>query len=109
MESNAIIQEWSRRQKLYKTKTRPFNTVGLVVAIPALIIAFIGPTEGRAFALLVFLLSVTIAGAGFAIFTDKYLRCPNCETVPGFRGGAYSASVCRQCQARLVESLLVQD
>ncbi len=107
MDGNAIIQEWARRRSLYREKTRGYNRLALWVALPALAVTFIGPSEIRPITGCLFLGAIIVVGVAFAIFSEKYLRCPNCAQVPAqFRGNALGATTCPHCRARLEADLL---
>jgi predicted permease len=107
MDGNAIIQEWARRRRLYRDKTRGYNRVALWVALPALAVTFIGPREIAPIAGCLFLGAIIVVAAAWTIFTEKYLKCPNCARVPAqFRGNALGATTCPYCRARLEADLL---
>ena len=107
MDGNDIIQEWARRRRLYLDKTRQYDRLALWVALPALAVIFTGPGEIRPIAGCLFLGAIIGVGVAFAIFSERYLRCPNCARVPAqFRGTALGATTCPHCRARLEADLL---
>jgi predicted permease len=107
MDGNGVIEEWARRRRLYRDKMRNYNRLALWVALPALVVAFIAPSDTRPIAGCLFLGVIIVVGAASAIFSEKYLRCPNCARVPAqFRGSALGATICPYCGARLEAKLL---
>lgn len=101
-----MILEWDRRRRQYKDKMRNYNRFALWTALPALIFVLIGSHDIRPIAFLAFVVVVIVFALASTIFTEKYLRCPNCEFVPGFRGNALNVTVCDHCRTRLMENLL---
>jgi hypothetical protein len=106
VEPNATTQEWERRRRQYKDKMRSYNRLALWTALPCLIVVFIASKDIRPVAFLAFIVAVMVFAAASTIFSEKYLRCPNCGFAPGFRGQALNATVCDHCHTRLTEDLL---
>jgi predicted permease len=110
MDSNAIIEEWERRRRRYKDKTRSYNRLALWVALPALVVAFISPSDIGPIAVCLFLVVIMVYAVATAIFSAKYLQCPNCGQVPEkYRSSALSATTCPHCGARLEADLLADQ
>ena len=107
IDGNAVIQEWARRRRIYRDKTRGYDRLALWVALPALAVTFIGPSEIRPIAGCLLLVAIIVVGVAHATFSAKYLRCPNCARVPAkFRGNPLGATTCPYCGARLETDLL---
>jgi DNA-directed RNA polymerase subunit RPC12/RpoP len=104
MDGQALMDEWARRQAQHKDKIKPYNRIALWLVIAAAAAMIAGPGDEKPIAICAILFAVV--GAGFALFTQKYLRCPNCSLVPGFRSSAYGASACPHCGTRLAPDLL---